>query len=212
MTTLGQRAMQSRLLPHIYEAVWRPIGFTAAQFGRSTAEEARRVSELLDLEPSDRVLDVACGPGNTTRRLLAELGPQGHVTGVDMSETMLARAKADTADPRADYVYGDAAALPFEDASFDAVSCLGALYLMSDPMGALDEFARVLAPGGRVVVLTSVRRGPDALQPVVDLALWPSGLRAFGRDEVTDRLRRKGLKVRPAEVAGVFQLVSATKE
>lgn len=203
--------MQSRALPLVYERAWRPLSFTVAQFGRSTTAEARRIAELLDVQPDDRVLDVACGPGNTTRRLLAGLGPDGRVTGVDLAESMLRRARADTHDPRIDYRRADAIALSFADETFDAVTCLGALYLMPDPMRAVDEIARVVRPGGRVVILTSVHRGPRTLYPLVALALAPAGGKVFSRHAIADRLLRNGVYPRPVEVSGVFQLVSAVK-
>ena len=55
-------------------------------------------------------------------------------------------------------IRGDATALPFRDASFDAVCCFAALHLFSDPFAALDEMRRVLRPGGRIALMTSVRR------------------------------------------------------
>ena len=50
--------------------------------------------------------------------------------------------------------------LPFRDGSFDAVCCFAALYLIEEPLRAVAEIARVLAPGGRVALLSSVARGP----------------------------------------------------
>jgi ubiquinone/menaquinone biosynthesis C-methylase UbiE len=211
MTSLAQRTMESRALPLIYERIWRPVAFTTAQFGRGTDRETRRIAELLALQPDAHVLDVACGPGNTTRRLLADLGPDGRVTGVDLAESMIRRARADTNDPRVDYRQADATALPFADGTFDAVTCLGALYLMPRPLEAIDEIARVVRPGGRIVILTSVHRGPRVLHPVVELAIAPAGGKMFGRRTITDRLRKNGLDPRPAEVAGVFQIASALK-
>ena len=58
------------------------------------------------------------------------------------------------------YVRAGATNLPFRDGSFDAVCCFAALYLIEDPLLAVAEIARVLAPGGRVALLSSVARGP----------------------------------------------------
>jgi SAM-dependent methyltransferase len=212
--SLAQRAMRWRLLPLIYERAWRPLAFTAAAGGRTTAAEQRQIDRLLGLDgdgPPRRVLDVACGPGNTTRRLLPRLGDDALVVGLDAAPAMLRTAVTETTDPRAAYVLGDAGALPFVDGAFDAVTCLGALYLVEDAERVLEELARVLAPGGRLVVLTSCVRGPGPLPAIERLAAAPSGLRVFGRDEVTTRLAALGLTDVEQQVSGVLQLVGARR-
>lgn len=209
--SLAQRAMHNPLLPYIYERIWRPVGFTLAAAGRSTAEEQRRIDEFLDVDLDAHVLDVACGPGNTTRRILATLGPNGHVTGLDAAASMLDRARADTPDPRAEYVLGDAAKMPFGDDEFDAVTCLGALYLVEDAEAVMNELVRVVRPGGKVVVLTSVHRGPDAFQAVADAVMRPAGMRVFGAGEVTGALARRGLIDLRRDVSGFLQLVGGRK-
>jgi SAM-dependent methyltransferase len=191
--TTGQRMMGSTLLPQIYERVWRPVlfrGFTA----RNTAQEDRRRLRLLDIAPGDVVLDVACGPGNTTRSLLGELGPDGLAVGVDSSATMLAQAVHEsTPGSPVGYVRADAADLPFADGTFDAVSCYGALYLMDDPFGALREMTRLLKPGGRVAVLTTCARGPAPVRRLGVAMSRKAPLRIFDVDEITDVLRDAGL-------------------
>src|SRR5437667_254204 len=78
------------------------------------------------------------------------------------------------------YVRGDASALPFRDATFDAVCCFAALYLIDDPYAALDEIARVLAPGGRVALLSSVHRGLLPARVANALFRPLTGVRIFG--------------------------------
>ena len=126
--------------------------------GPGTAEEHRMALEMLSISPGDRVLDVACGPGNFTRDFARAAG-DGLVVGIDASETMLEVAVRETEDDNVAYVRGDACDLPFRDGSFDAVCCFAALYLIEEPMRALGEIVRVLAPGGRVALLTSCNRG-----------------------------------------------------
>jgi SAM-dependent methyltransferase len=209
--TPSQRAMRWTLLPVIYERAWRPLGFRLWTGGRSTEEEDRITQRLLQLRPDDAVLDVACGPGNTTRRLLPHLGPKARVVGVDTAATMLERAVADTDDPRVEYVRADAARLPFDDGSFDAVTCHGALYLVDDAEAVIAEMARVLAPGGRVAILTSCHRGPLPLQLGARLVAAPSGLRVFGREEIPDALRSHGLTAVEQDIKGFSQIVGARK-
>jgi len=91
-----------------------------------------------------RILDLGCGPGNSTAQL-----PAGAIGG-DRAVTMLRRARRRTAVP---LVCLDAVALPFRTASLDAVTFHSVLYLLPDQPGSLRETARVLRPGGRAVLL-----------------------------------------------------------
>ena len=209
--TTGQRVMGSTALPKIYERLWRPVlfrGFTA----RSTAQEDRRKLRLLDIRPGDTVLDVACGPGNTTRTLLDAVGAEGLAVGVDSSPTMLARAVSDTTPGSpVGYVRADAVDLPFGDATFDAISCYGALYLMDDPIGALREMIRLLAPGGRIAVLTTCVRGPAPVRRLGVAASRVAPLRLFDVDEVTDVLREAGLQDVTRNVSAASQTVGGRR-
>ena len=83
--------MRSRGLPLIYERLWRPVGVRLFT-GPSGAIENQVTDEYLELHRGDVVLDLACGPGNITRRLAAAVGVAGHVVGADASATMLARS------------------------------------------------------------------------------------------------------------------------
>lgn len=100
--------------------------------------------------PSGRdVLDVAAGPGNVARELLAR-GART-VTALDLSFNMLAEG-ARRGLPDVHWVNGDALALPFRDASFDAVTISFGLRNLPDPEAGLAEFARVTRPGGTLAV------------------------------------------------------------
>ena len=157
----GQRLMASDVLPLVYERVWRPIGgrLFMGLMGPGMRGEHRIALEMLELSAGDRVLDVACGPGNFTREFAAVTGGSGLVVGLDASRTMLDRAVQEPNPAGVAYVRGDASALPFRDGAFDAVCCFAALYLIERPFRTIAEIARVLAPGGRVALLSSVNRG-----------------------------------------------------
>ncbi|MEJ2862128.1 class I SAM-dependent methyltransferase [Actinomycetospora flava] len=102
---------------------------------------------LLDPLPAGEVLDAACGTG----RWAAYLAGRGHsVTGVDQSPAMLDLARAKLPDAR--FELGDLSALPLPDASVDAAVCALALVHVADPAVAIGELARVVRPGGRVVI------------------------------------------------------------
>ena len=160
----------------------------------------------------DTVLDVACGPGNTTRTLLDAVGAEGLAVGVDSSPTMLARAVSDTTPGSpVGYVRADAVDLPFGDATFDAISCYGALYLMDDPIGALREMIRLLAPGGRIAVLTTCVRGPAPVRRLGVAASRVAPLRLFDVDEVTDVLREAGLQDVTRNVSAASQTVGGRR-
>jgi SAM-dependent methyltransferase len=208
----AQRLMVSRALPLIYQRFWRPLGarLLMGLAGPGSGEEHEIALEMLAIAPGDRVLDVACGPGNFSRDFAPAAG-DGLVVGIDASASMLEVAVRDTASDNVAYVRGDARALPFRDAGFDAVCCFAALYLIEEPMRALKEIVRVLAPGGRVALLASCVRGRLPVGTTNAIVRGLSGVRIFGRDELTRALAGEGLVEVEQRVAGLAQFVSARK-
>ena len=211
-TRLGQRLMVSRVLPQVYQRFWRPLGsrLLMGLTGPGTQEEHRIALAMLSIDRGDRVLDVACGPGNFTRDFAAAAS-DGLVVGLDASAPMLDVAVRDTDEDNVVYLRGDACALPFRDGSFDAICCFAALYLIEQPMLALAEIVRVLAPGGRVAVLTSCNRGLLPAGAASTIVRGVSGVRVFGRDELTRALRDDGLIEIDQQVSGLAQFVSGRK-
>lgn len=206
----GQRLMLSGALALIYERLWRPLGgrLLMGATGPGMHTEREIALRMLALSPSSRVLDVACGPGNFTREF-ARVADAGLVVGLDASSTMLAVAVRETKRANVAYVRGDACTLPFRDGSFDAICCFAALYLIEQPMRALDEIARVIAPGGRVALLSSCHRGPIPAAVSSAVVRAATGVRIFGRDELTDALSDRGLTAIDQHVVGLAQFVSA---
>jgi demethylmenaquinone methyltransferase/2-methoxy-6-polyprenyl-1,4-benzoquinol methylase len=121
----------------------------------------RRATELAALGPGMRALDVATGTGDLAFELARRVAPDGMVVGADFSERMLelARGKADEpkhAPPRGVRLRFEAAnalALPYADGEFDAATVGFGARNFSDLRGGLSEMARVVRPGGRLVVL-----------------------------------------------------------
>ena len=206
-------AMNNRVVAAIYEKLWRPFGVSLMGIaGMSmSAERAKAVADLR-LGGPQRVLDVACGPGNFTRFLSEALTGDGLAVGFDISEAMIARAVRDNRGPRAAYVRGDAAHLPYSDATFDAVCCYAALYLVPQPMTVLDELIRVLRPGGRIAIMASCEPRPAPLGSVVGFGTGLAGVRMFPKNQFTDVFDRAGMTDIQQEIRGLAQFVSATKQ
>ncbi|MBN1179753.1 MAG: class I SAM-dependent methyltransferase [Anaerolineae bacterium] len=120
------------------------------------------LAKSLDLIPAPFVLDVGTGTGRLPRALLFQPRFRGRVVGVDLSRRMLDHAVRlnDPYAGRVTFVWQDAQTLPFQDDTFDAVTCLEVLEFTPDPEAVIEEMVRVLRPGG--VLLTSNRIGPDA--------------------------------------------------
>lgn len=113
----------------------------------------RAAVQAAQVDATSRVLDVACGTGDLTEAF-ARAGVS-QVTGVDFTPEMLdvARTKPGAGLPNVRYEQGDATCLRFETASMDVVSIAFGIRNVQQPPRALAEFARVLRPGGRLVVL-----------------------------------------------------------
>jgi demethylmenaquinone methyltransferase / 2-methoxy-6-polyprenyl-1,4-benzoquinol methylase len=140
----GVRRMFDRIAP-VYDAMNRLM--TAGLDRRW-----RRITVEHVVRPGDRVLDACCGTGDLA---LAAARRGGAVTGLDFSERMLERARAK--DPSIEWVRGDVLALPFAEASFDAVTVGFGVRNVDDLEACVRELRRVLRPGGRLGILEITR-------------------------------------------------------
>jgi demethylmenaquinone methyltransferase/2-methoxy-6-polyprenyl-1,4-benzoquinol methylase len=132
-----------------------------------------RAADLARVAPGSRVLDVATGTGDLALELARRVAPGGEVVGSDFSEGMLARARTKAevaagtraAGAAVRFEWGDALELPYADDSFDAATVGFGARNFSDLARGLGELARVVRPGGRVVVLefTTPTRAPLSL-------------------------------------------------
>lgn len=116
--------------------------------------QREHVRRHLALAAGERVLDIGCGPAILGAELATEVGPSGRVDGVDISESMLALARARCAG--LDWVglqQGRAEELPFDDDLFDAAVAVQVYEYVPDIEVALREVWRALRPGGRAVIL-----------------------------------------------------------
>lgn len=126
----------------------------AARYDRRWREYLRRslgaTLRELSVGPGERVLDVACGTG-ALLEAVRERWPGAAGVGVDLSLEMLAIARR-RLPPAVALVAADAGRLPFADGAFDGATCTSALHHWPEPAAALAEVARVLRPGGRLVL------------------------------------------------------------
>ncbi len=210
--SLAQRAMHSPILAAIYERIWRPIMVAIMRLhGVSITAEREKAAAALHLGGQQRVLDVACGPGSFTGFFADRLSGDGFVIGLDNSVAMVERAVRDNSGARAVYLRADARSLPFRDCAFDVVCCFAALHLVHEPMAVLDEMVRVLAPGGRIAIMTTYGRESFLVRKGLELGAAICGVRVFDRATVPTFLAAAGLTEVDQKLHGVSQFVTARR-
>jgi SAM-dependent methyltransferase len=131
--------------------------------------------ELGRLEPGERVLDLGSGAGTDSLVAAQMVGPEGHVTGIDMTPQMLAKARAAAEEMGAgnvEFVESEAEQLPFADATFDVVVSNGVIDLIPDKDAVFSELHRVLVPGGRIQVADVTIQNPVSAEGRRNIDLW----------------------------------------
>ena len=127
------------------------------------------------LDEGERVLDLGCGAGTDSLIAAQMVGPDGRVTGVDMTPEMLAKARAAATEMGArnlDLVRADAERLPFRDESFDVVISNGVIDLIPDKDAVFSGLNRVLAPGGRIQIADVTIQQPVSEEGRRNIDLW----------------------------------------
>ncbi len=110
--------------------------------------------QALGLKSGESVFDAGCGTGLLIEQEALAVGADGRAEGMDYSDDMLVHARARCADlSQVNLQQGSVEALPFDDAAFDALSCTQVLLYVEHLDAALDEFKRVLRPGGRMAII-----------------------------------------------------------
>jgi demethylmenaquinone methyltransferase/2-methoxy-6-polyprenyl-1,4-benzoquinol methylase len=170
-----------------------------------------RAADLAAVRPGDRALDVASGTGDLAVELARRVGPGGSVVGSDFSEAMLERAREKSS--AVTWEWANALELPYPDGGFDAATVGFGARNFSDLDRGLAELARVVRPGGRVVILeiTTPQRPPlstffsiwfDRIVPALGriagdpeaYAYLPSSVKRFpGPDGLAARMAGAGL-------------------
>ncbi|WP_083864931.1 methyltransferase domain-containing protein [Nocardia brevicatena] len=166
------------------------VGVLDLQAQLASIQRMRRWGhDALAVGSGERALDVGSGTGSEVLEFAARVGARGEAVGVDPNPAMLAvaRERAEEAGASARFVEGTAYRLPFPDDSFDAVRCERVFQHLDDPAAATAEIARVLRPGGRVLLVDSD---------------WRTSIIHPGDPEVLDRLTTAMLSETPNPTSG----------
>ncbi len=182
---------------------------SAAALAYLDAIDNSLVEQAISLGPwSGWLLDLGTGPGGIPLKI-ARRSPDLHVVGIDRSLNMIRAARQATAEQkleaRAQFFVGDAKRLCFPDASFDLVLANSLLHHLTDPVAAFDEIARVVKPGGSVL-MRDLRRPSRLVFPFhvrwygryysgMMKKLYVDSVRAaYTAEELSDLLRRSALR------------------
>ena len=167
--------------------------------GRWSRRLALPFIDFAGTDDGETVLDVGCGTGSLALALIGKANLAA-VTGVDLSEAYIERAKGLTDDPRVTFETGDACALPYADGAFDRTFSLLVLNFVPDAAGAVAEMVRVTRPGGVVAAAVwDVRGGFPVFRMIWDTAS------AVDPEALSLRARHfSGPLIRPGELAEMW--------
>jgi SAM-dependent methyltransferase len=162
-------------------------------FGGTETTDA--LAALCQINRDAYVLDVGCGAGMTPCYLAETRGCR--VVGVDLSERMIAwsrrRARRARLDDRVAFAVADAQCLPFDDHTFDAVICESVTAFVADKLRAVDEYARVVRPGGYVGLAEGIWLAPSPADLATYLARMMGGADFLAPDAWSALLAGAGL-------------------
>jgi ubiquinone/menaquinone biosynthesis C-methylase UbiE len=187
---------------------WYESGQPMWDFRPALRRMEDELGKRLGLDADASVLDAGCGMGDVARTMATKYGLR--VTGIDILDFNLdeARKRSATAglESRTTFQLGDYHSLPFPAASFDGVYTMETFVHAADPAKALDEFRRVLRPGGRLVMFEyshapeaeMSRDASQALRRICDLGVMPTWLKMNDGD-MEALLKREGFVVEAAD-------------
>lgn len=206
----GQRVLESRIGVRLYENYLR-VNFVRVM-GQNwdggltpEAEDAYLVRQITPAEGP--ILDLACGAGRWTQTLVKTFGAD-RVIGLDLSPTMLRRTRRLLSEVL--LLRGDAARLPFADASLGAVNCSNSLQLFPDPEAVIAEVGRCLRPGGTFTFFT-FRKSPSPAYRLLQRACEElNRVKAFQEDDLRAWLSQAGLRV--TDLGGPNLIILGTAE
>ncbi len=164
----------------------RIVGFL---LNRVALETKQRALELLDLEPDHRVLEIGFG-GGATLEAVHELVPTGLAAGIEISDTMIRAARMrfrrEIAAGRVEVSSASVLRIPVDDSTFDRALSINTIYFWEDPLRGLEEIARVLKPGGILLLGIGEKRAMERMPWV------RHGFQIFEPPEIEELLRSAG--------------------
>ncbi|MEB3180103.1 MAG: methyltransferase domain-containing protein [Nostocaceae cyanobacterium] len=195
-------------------------GFNLASSGydkpalRFLALTAKRLVELGNIQPGQTILDVATGTGNVALAAAKIVNPTGQVFGVDIAKDMLVQAECKVNQAGLTNITlqeGDVAQLDFSDHYFDAVFCASGLHFIADMLAALDEWRRVLKPGG-LVAFSSFGEGMNSpLREILEARLLSYGV-SIPPSELLHRLDKPDKSRNLLQEAGFQNIQTLTEQ
>jgi ubiquinone/menaquinone biosynthesis C-methylase UbiE len=189
--------MDAKVQRRVQRYGWDKAATTYDRYWQEQLAPAQeRLLGLAALRPGERVLEVACGTGLVTFQAAAAVGASGSVVATDISDAMVASLRAEAASRQLTQVTTarmDAEALDVPDGAFDVALCALGLMYVPDPVAALREMRRALAPGGRAVAAVWGARdrcGWADIFPIVDARVRSDVCPMFFQLGTGDRLAR----------------------
>ena len=153
MTSRSFTKYRSFIAGHYDGVAGALTGFTGLITGHEALAGRLIRPGRFDVRGCKRILDAGCGNGRYTKYLLRHAAPEAVLTTFDLSPAMLKRARNRLGSDRVSHAVADLTCLPYADGCFDAVVCGYVLEHLPDPSVGLSELARVLVPGGRLLLL-----------------------------------------------------------
>lgn len=201
--TAKSEQQQKQLIRDRFTSTVQAFGDYAVTY---RAQFADTLAQLVSAGPSDRVVDLACGPGTLALQFARQVR---WVCGVDLTPAMLARARS-TAQAEGlrnlAFTISDAQVLPFDDGSLDISVTSYSLHHMPDPARVIGEMARVVKRGGRVGIIDIVVPEDPARAEAanrIEISRDVSHTRTLARKEFDAMTAEAGLRILASEVRGI---------
>ncbi len=184
--------------------------YDAEGWGRFTSPLLQRALGALNLPPGGALLDVGCGTGLLLETMLAR--KEAKVAGIDISPEMI-RVAAERLGTQAELRVGDSEDLPWENDTFDAVTCTSSFHHYPQPAKALREMNRVLKRGGQLVLADFWLPAP--LRQLVNTLVFPftkeGDIRIYSKAEILSMLAESGFTSAIWRRVGVFTYIAEAK-